>query len=127
MSLSDLVGAGLEAPVAAIRRTAISFAIAASAAIGSLCYLASAATRALELSAGPIGARLIVGLALAAIAIAGYFAPRFFHSRGPVESAQARADAMTREQKIGMVLEALRFGFSMGSRKPAPEGGDGRK
>jgi hypothetical protein len=127
MSLSDLVGAGLEAPVAAIRRYAISFAIAASAAIGSLCYLASAATRALELSAGPIGARLIVGLALAAIAIGGYFAPRFFQSRGPVESAQAKADAMTREQKIGMVLEALRFGFSMGSRKPAPESSDSRK
>jgi hypothetical protein len=127
MSLSDLVGAGLEAPVAAIRRTAISFAIAASAAIGSLCYLASAATRALELSAGPIGARLIVGLALAAIAIGSYFAPRFFQSRGPVESAQAKADAMTREQKIGMVLEALRFGFSMGSRKPAPESSDSRK
>lgn len=127
MSLSDLVGAGLEAPVAAIRRTAISFAIAVPAAIGSLFYLASAATRALELSAGPIGARLIVGLALAAIAIGGYFAPRFFNSRGAVESAQAKADAMTREQKIGMVLEALRFGFSMGSRKPAPESGDGRK
>jgi hypothetical protein len=127
MSLSDLVGAGLEAPVAAIRRTAISFAIAASAAIGAVCYLASAATRAVELLAGPIGARLIIGLALAAIAIGGYFAPRFFHSRGPIESAQAKADAMTRDQKIAMVIEALRFGFSMGTRKPTPESSDGRK
>lgn len=121
MSFSDLVGAGLEAPVAAIRRYAISFAIAVSAAIGSLCYLASAATRAIELSAGPIGARLIVGFVLAAIAIGGYFAPRFFQSRGPVESAQAKAAAMTREQKVAMVLEALRFGYSAGSRKPAPK------
>ncbi len=27
---------------------------------------------------------------------------------------------MTREQKIAMVIEALRFGFSMGSRKADP-------
>jgi hypothetical protein len=127
MSLSDLVGAGLEAPVAAIRRTAVSLAIAASSAIGSLYYLASAATRALEMPAGPIGARLIVGLALAAIATGGYFAPRFLRRRGAVESAQAKADAMTREQKVALVLEALRFGFSMGSRKPASENGDSRK
>ena len=76
MSLTDLVGAGLEAPVAAIRRYSISFAIAATAAIGSLCYLASAATRVLELLAGPIGARLIIGVALALIAIGGYVAPK---------------------------------------------------
>jgi hypothetical protein len=34
---------------------------------------------------------------------------------------------MTRDQKVAMVIEALRFGFSMGSRKPAPESSDGRK
>lgn len=127
MPLADLVGAGLEAPVAAIRRYAISFTIAASAAIGSLCYLASAATRALELWAGPIGARLMIGVALALIAIGGYLAPRFLQRSGPIESVQAKADDMTREQKIALVLEALRFGFSMGSRKPAAENNDGRK
>jgi len=127
MSLTDLVEAGLEAPVAAIRRYAISFAIAATAAIGSLCYLASAATRVLELLAGPIGARLIIGVALALIAIGGYLAPKFLQRSGPVESMQAKADTMTREQKVALVLEALRFGFSMGSRKPAAENNDGRK
>jgi hypothetical protein len=127
MSLTELVGAGLEAPVATFRRYAISIAIAASAAIGSLFYLASAATRALELLAGPIGARAIIGLVLALIAIAGFLAPRFLRSSGPIESAQAKAEAMTSEQKIALVLEALRFGFSMGSRKAAPESTDGRK
>ena len=48
-------------------------------------------------------------------------------SSGPVESMQAKADTMTREQKVALVLEALRFGFSMGSRKPAAENNDGRK
>lgn len=129
MPLADLVGAGLEAPVATIRRFAISLTIAACAAVGSLFYLASAATRALELLAGPIGARLIVGIALALIAVGGYLAPRFLHQSGsgPVESMQAKAADMTREQKIALVLEALRFGFSMGSRKPAAENNDGRK
>ncbi len=127
MSLTDLVGAGLEAPVAAIRRYAISLVIAASAAIGSLCYLASAATRGLELLAGPIGARLIIGVALALIAVGGFLAPRLLRGRGPVETMQAKTDNMTREQKIALALEALRFGFSMGSRKPAPESNDGRK
>jgi hypothetical protein len=127
MSLTDLVGAGLEAPVAAIRRYAISLVIAAAAAVGSLFYLASAATRGLELWAGPIGARLIIGIALALIAVGGLLAPRFLRRSGPVETMQAKTEDMTREQKIALALEALRFGFSMGSRKPAPESNDGRK
>jgi hypothetical protein len=129
MSLSDLVGAGLEEPIAALRRHAISIAVAASAAIGSLFYLASAATQSLEMFAGPIGARLIIGATLALIATGSFLAPRFLsgRTRGPIESVQAKADAMTSEQKIALVLEALRFGFSMGSGKPESESGDGRK
>lgn len=127
MSLSDLFGASLEAPVATIRRYVISYAVAAAAAIGALIYGASAATQALEAALGPIGARTIMALAFALIAAGGVIAPRLIPSKGRGESAQARVDAMSREQKIAMVLEALRFGFSMGSRKPASQSSDGRK
>jgi hypothetical protein len=132
MSLSDLFGASLEAPVAAIRRYVICYAIAAAAAIGALIYAASAATRALEIALGPVEARAIVALALALIAVGGFVAPRLIAKANrddPSEnsSAQARVKAMSREEKIAMVLEALRFGFAMGSRKPASQSNDGRK
>jgi len=121
MPLSDLFGASLEAPVAAIRRYVIGYAIAAVAAIASLIYGASALTRALEAALGPIEARAIMAVAFAAIAMGGYFAPRLMRSRSPVESVQTKVDAMSREEKIAMALEALRFGFSMGSRKTASQ------
>ena len=129
MSLSDLFGASLEAPVAAIRRYLICYAIAAAAAIGALIYGASAATRALEIALGPVEARAIMALALALIAVGGFVAPRLIAmaSRRDDSNAQARVKAMSREEKIAMVLEALRFGFAMGSRKPASQGNDGRK
>jgi hypothetical protein len=127
MSLSDLVGASLEAPVAALRRYVISYAIAVAAAIGALLYGASALTRALEAALGPVEARVIMAVALALIAVAGFLAPRLLQSKSPVENVQAKVNSMTREEKIAMALEALRFGFSMGSRKPAPQSNDGRK
>ena len=127
MSLSDLVGASLEAPIAAIRRYVIGYAIAAVAAIGTIIYAASALTRALEAALGPVEARAIMALALLLIAIGGVLTPRLLQSRRASESVQARVDSMTREEKIAMVLEALRFGASMGSRKSAPQNNDGRK
>lgn len=122
MSLSDLVGASLEAPVAAIRRYVIGYAIAAAAAIGALVYGASALTRALEAALGPIEARAIMALGFAALAAGGYVAPRLMRSRSAAETVQTKVDAMSREEKVAMVLEALRFGFSAGSRKPGSQG-----
>jgi hypothetical protein len=128
MSLSDLFGASLEAPVAAIRRYVVCYAIAAAAAIGALIYSASAATRALEIALGPVEARAIMALALALIAAGGFVAPRLIAKASRDDAnAQARVKAMSREEKIAMVLEALRFGFAMGSRKPASQNNDGRK
>ncbi len=128
MPLSDLFGASLEAPVAAIRRYVVCYAIAATAAIGALIYGASAATRALEIALGPVEARAIMALALALIAVGGFVAPRLIAKASRDDSnAQARVKAMSREEKIAMVLEALRFGFAMGSRKPASQSNDGRK
>lgn len=127
MSLSDPVEASLAGPAAAIRRYALCYSIAAAAAIGALFYAASAATRALELSLGPVEARAIMALALALIAACGFLAPRWLHTKTPAESARASFQAMSREEKIAIVLEALRFGFAMGSRNPPSETQNGRK
>ena len=125
MALSDYIGASLDAPVAAIRRHAISLAVAAAAAVAGLFYAASAAILALELAIGPVWARLAVAVVLIAVAAVSFYLPRMIHSKGLVERAQSDAEDMTREQKIAMVFEALLLGFSMSSRKPGST--DGRK
>ncbi len=137
MSLADQIGANLQTPVAAIRRYVIGYSIAAVAAIGALIYGASAITRALEATLGPVEARAIVALVLALAALCGYIAPRLIGAMKAGKAAQEGSDAtfegkadgkvMSREEKIAMVLEALRFGFAMGSRKPAAQSNDGRK
>ncbi len=127
MSLSDLFGASLDGPIAAIRRYVISYSIAATATVGAVIYAASAATGALELALGPVGARATMALVLAIVAVGGLLAPRLLRSKSPIDGAQAHVNAMTRDEKIAMVLEAFRFGSSMGARKPAPESNDGRK
>jgi hypothetical protein len=123
MGISDLVSHSLEGPIAAVRRHAISLSIAVVAAVAAIVYAASALMLALEAGLGPIGARLAVAAVLIAIAIAGYFAPRFLASSpkkrvSPAESDPDLSD-LTRDQRIAMVFEALMLGFSMGSRKPA--------
>lgn len=129
MAISDLVTEGLERPVAAIRRYAISLAIAIVAAVGALLYAASALLLAIEALLGPIGARAAVAAVLLAVAVGGYFAPRLFQSP-PAAPQKAAVDpeleGLSRDQRIAMVFEALMLGFSMGSRKPA-EHADGRK
>lgn len=127
MSLSSLFEASLEAPIAAIRRYVLCYAIAAVAAIGALIYSASAATRALEAALGPIEARAIMALVFAVIAAGGFLAPRLLQPKSRADGAADRVNAMSREEKIAMALEALRFGFAMGSRKPASQSSDGRK
>jgi O-antigen ligase len=128
MALSDLVTEGLDRPVAAIRRYAISLAVAIVAVVGAVIYAASALLLALEAVLGPIGARAALAGILLAVAIAGYFAPRMLPS--PTMRKQKAVDTelegLSRDQRIAMVFEALMLGFSMGSRKPA-ENADGRK
>jgi hypothetical protein len=128
MAISDLVTDSLERPVATIRRYALSLAIAAIAAIAAIIYAASALLLALEMALGPIGARLAVAAALLAIAVAGYFAPRFLRSSASQYSPAKDPDlaALSRDQRIAMVLEALMLGFSMGSRKPADNADSGK-
>ena len=86
MALSDLVSAGLQRPIAAIRRHAVSLAIAIVAAAGALIYAASALLMALELAFGPIGARLAVAGVMLAIAVGSYFAPRLFYRADATKS-----------------------------------------
>ncbi len=128
MALSDLVTEGLERPVAAVRRYAISLAVAIVAAIGALIYAASALLLAIEAVLGPIGARAAVAAVLLAVAIGGYFAPRLLpRSSGRTPKVvDAELEGLSRDQRIAMVFEALMLGFSMGSRKPA-EDADGQK
>jgi len=128
MSLSEFVETRLEAPVAAIRRHVVSWAVAAAAAIGALFYGASAAMIALEVELGAVKARLLVAVALLLIAIVGYFLPRWSsHANGTAAAEpQPEGKRMTRNQKIAMVFEALLLGFSMGSQKN-PQDNHGRK
>lgn len=128
MALSDIVTEGLDRPVAAIRRHAISLAVAVAAAIGALVYAASALFMLIEAALGPIGARIAVAAVLLVIAVAGYFAPRLLRAVPQREQPAPPSDVegLTRDQRIAMIFEALLLGFSMGSRKPA-ETADGRK
>ena len=72
---------------------------------------------------GPAFARLSVAVILLLVALASFYAPRLFRSKGLVEKAQSESEEMTREQKIAMVFEALLLGFSMSSRKSENENG----
>lgn len=128
MAVSDLVAEGLDRPVAAIRRYAISLAVAMVAGVSALFYAASALLLALEAALGPIGARLTLAGVLLSIAVAGYFTPRLL--RGSAARRQTAADSdvegLSRDQRIAMVFEALMLGFSLGSRKPAESTDSGK-
>ncbi len=129
MAIADLVTESLNGPVTAIRRYAISLAVAIVAAAGALIYAASALLLALEEALGPIGARATVAATLLAIAVAGYFAPRLLQSSTPRKepvAASTDLEGLSRDQRIAMVLEALMLGFSMGSRKPAESADSGK-
>jgi hypothetical protein len=128
MAISDFVAESLERPVATIRRYAISLAVAIVAAIAAIVYAASALLLALEAALGPIGARLTVAGALLAIAVAGYFAPRLLRTSPQQAQPASEPDlaALSRDQRIAMVFEALMLGFSMGSRKPADSADNGK-
>jgi hypothetical protein len=67
-------------------------------------------------------------VALLGIAVAGFFAPRLLRSSAPKQPQAGDPDlaALSRDQRIAMVLEALMLGFSMGSRKPADETDSGK-
>ncbi|MGD9923685.1 MAG: hypothetical protein AB7V13_19930 [Pseudorhodoplanes sp.] len=119
MALSDIVAGGLDRPVAAIRRHAISLVVAGVAAIGAVVYAASALFLLLEAALGPIGARLAVAVVLLIVAIGGYFAPRLYRASVRHDKPLPEAEGMTRDQRLALVFEALMLGFSMGSRKPA--------
>ncbi|MFZ5692634.1 MAG: hypothetical protein ACOY5F_15410 [Pseudomonadota bacterium] len=127
MAISDFVAESLERPIASVRRYAISLAVSAVSAIAALVYAASALLMALEAVLGPINARLIVAAILLAAAVAGFFAPRLLR---PASRQSPASDpdlaALSRDQRIAMVLEALMLGFSMGSRKPADETDSGK-
>jgi hypothetical protein len=58
-----------------------------------------------------------VGGGFAVIALAALAIPRMVRNEGVVERAQAETEAMTREQKFALVIEALLAGFSMSSRR----------
>lgn len=127
MAISDFVAESLERPIASVRRYAISLAVSVAAAIAAIVYAASAVLLALEETLGPISARLILAAILLAVAVAGFFAPRLLRpspNRPPASDPDLAA--LSRDQRIAMVFEALMLGFSMGSRKPA-DGSDSGK
>jgi hypothetical protein len=125
MALPEYIGASFDGPISAVRRQTVAIVIAVASAVGAIFYALSAATLALEPEVGTIYARLIVAGAFAVLGAVALLMPRLFRRRGIVERAKAEADAMTREQKVAMVIEALLLGFSMSSRRA--QGSHGRK
>ena len=126
MTLSSIVSDALRRPVAAIRRYAISLAIAIAAVIAAVVYAASALVIALEGAVGPIWARVALAVFLVAVAVAAYFAPRLFAREAPPSAPEGDIEALSRDQRIALVFEALMLGFSMGSKK-STESADSQK
>jgi hypothetical protein len=116
MSLSDYIGSSLDGPVSAVRRQTIAVAVAAASAVGAVFYGLSAAYLALEPLVGEIAAHLLVALAFAVVAVAAMLLPRLFHSESVVARARGEAEALTRDQKIAMIVEAVMMGFALSSR-----------
>lgn len=116
MSLSDHIGSRLDGPLSAMRRQAIALAVAAASAVGAVFYGLSAARLALEPLVGDIPARLLVALAFAAVAVAALLLPRLFHSESVIARAREEADALARDGKIAMIVEAMMMGFALSSR-----------
>jgi hypothetical protein len=112
MSLSDYIGSSLDGPLSAVRRQTIAVAVAAASAVGAVFYGLSAALLALEPLVGDISARLIVAAAFAAVAAAALLLPRLFHG----ESTRGEAEALARDGKIAMIVEAMMMGFALSSR-----------
>ncbi len=117
MALNHFIDTTLTGPVATLRRQAIGIAIAAAACIGAIFYFASAAQVALEPEMGPVAARLFVGGAFVLLALVALALPRMFHSRGMIERARAETEAMSRDEKFALIVEALLAGFSLTSRR----------
>lgn len=116
MSLPDYIGSSLDGPITAVRRMTIAIAVAAASAVGALFYLLSAALLALEPLVGDVYARLLIAAAFIVIACGAVLLPRLFHTPSVVERAHAEASALTRDQKIAMIIEAVIMGFSLSSR-----------
>jgi hypothetical protein len=118
MALPEYIGASFDGPISAVRRQTIAIVIAVASAIGAIFYGLSAATLALEPQMGTIYARLIIAGAFVVLGAVAVLIPRLFRRQGIAERAKAEADAMTREQKVAMIIEALLLGFFMSSRRP---------
>jgi hypothetical protein len=125
MALPEHIGASFDGPISTLRRQTIAIVIAIASAIGAIFYGLSATALALEPQVGTIYARLIIAGAFVVLGAVAVLIPRLFRRRGIAERAKAEAAAMTREQKVAMIIEALLLGFSLSSRRP--QGSHGHK
>lgn len=119
MALDRFIDSTIEAPVAAVRRIAISVAICAAALIGALYYVAAASVLYLEATMSPAAARLIVAAAFLVIAVIAVAMPKMARKQGMVERAQTQAQSLSRDEKIALIIEAIVAGFSLSSRRSA--------
>ena len=124
MSLPDYIGSSLDGPISAVRRQAITIAVAAASVVGAVFYILSAALLVLEPIVGDVYARLLVAAAFAIIAGCAVLLPRLFHTPSVVERARMEAGSLTRDQKIAMIIEAVMMGFSLSSRSKSAENRD---
>lgn len=119
MALHQFIDSALTGPISTIRRQAIGIVLAAAAGIGALYYFLAAANLALEPVVGPVYSRAIIGASFLLIAIVALSMPRMFRSKSIVEQAQAETNAMTRDEKFALIVEAVLAGFSLTSSQRA--------
>lgn len=117
MSLPDFIGAKFDGPLSAVRRQTIALVIACAGSVGAIFYSLTAAHLALVPLIGEIGARLVTAGGCVAIAGFALILPRLLHMLGGTERARGETDALTREQKIAMIVEALLMGYAISTRQ----------
>ena len=119
-TLIDFLSSALDAPIARLRRHAISMVVCAVGAVGAAYFASSAALLALEPQVGPVYARLILAGVFAAIALCAIAIPRLgTRPESIVERAQANAKAMPKNDRMAMIIEAILLGFNASNTRKA--------
>ncbi len=125
MSLSGLMSAataGVSGAVARVKRDAIAYAICGVCAIVAVSMVIWASILALEPEVGAVGARLIVGGAFLAVAMAAVLIARRPVRRAPPASSAAplglhAGASRTQFAQIAMIAEAVMLGYSLSKRR----------
>jgi hypothetical protein len=114
MRLAELSAALLDEMLRKLRRRAVAGFVVAVCAIAAVIEGTSAARRALEPAAGPVGAPLIVAVTFVIIAAAAVGLLVWAERRAAHATAQARAARGEEDPRAALIAEAVSLGYSLG-------------